>query len=133
MNEVVLFDNKVGFSVSGLRKGQAELYKYIELCNRQNTPINSKEIAFIYFNHVRNPNWPCWDMWSRHWAQDDPRRNVKNKDAWDFYSTNEKYKDRFGDMVMGPAKQWLKVTIGSLVMRGLLNIVPKLDMQLLEK
>lgn len=134
-NHELILNSSVQFNLFGLRRGHASLYKYLEKCAKEKKQIESKVIAQIFWTEIRNGE----DFWDKNndafRRKNDPQSaliGLKNKDVYEFFSTNEQWRHYFNCWCMYPVKCWLKGAIGSLVMRGVLSVIPKLDTQLLE-
>jgi hypothetical protein len=120
MKELILHKNASAFNILGLRKGQSELYAYMLQCTKLGKPCELMQMIEIYHTHVRPiENHRNWDgtKWV-HWKEDGIQyiRNYIErcrKDGRAPYLPNQ--------------KQWIRMTVGSLVMRGLLSVIPKFD------
>lgn len=136
MNSPALIGDVNGCNVLGLKKSQASLYLYMEKCAKENTPMKIEDVAQIYLTQARHPDeW--FEQKHREFRivnqPDNPLNFVTNKDAWHFFTTNKEQMSNINWYLITPVRMWLKNNIGSLVMRGLLQVVPKLDTELLEK
>lgn len=135
MNKPVIISPSQDFNVFGLRKSQASLYKLLERCAKDGTNIDLKRVCEIYYNEVKNPN-ALWigdrAYYYKNRAEDTPLLRIKNKDAFKFFSTDKKFQGYFNGWYVYPVRGWMKGVIGSLVMRGMLHIIPKIDTSLLE-
>lgn len=136
MNSPALIGDINGCNILGIKKSQAQLYLYMEKCAKENTPMKIEDVAQIYLTGVKNPEgW--FDEKNRRFRivniPNDPLNFVKNKDAYKFFMDNSDYTYRIGSNIISPVRMWMKVSIGNLVMRGLLHVIPKLDTELLEK
>ena len=136
MNKPALLQQNVQFNFFGLRRGQASLYKHLEYCAKNGMAVESEAVAKIYWTEVRDPEG-FWDE-RNHWFRikncpDQEWTGLKNKDVYEFFSKEGPYKRLFDREVMAPTRQWMKSALGSLVMRGMLQVIPKLDTTLLEK
>lgn len=105
----------------GLRPAQASLYKYLKKCSDEGTTVILDEVIKIYFYEVRNPYHPiCPRCGPGSIFRDISNRNVltmKNEPNYRYF-------------VEQPTRQWMQHTIGSLVMRGLLTVIPNLETQI---
>ncbi len=133
----VIISASPDFNMLGLRKSQASLYKLLERCAKDGTNIQLKRVCEIYFNEVKNPNG-LWVKdkayyYSRHAKPGSPILTLKNKDAFKFFTTDKQYSSYFSSWYANPVRGWMKGVIGSLVMRGMLHVIPKIDTDLLEK
>lgn len=127
------------FNALGMRKAQYLLYLHMEQCSKEDRSISVETVYKIYFGTVRNGNahyieGHVQDNWRRLYkghAELNELLKLKNKDAWKFLSKTKDFPWLLrGDLPT--VKQWMKGNIGSLVMRGLLDVIPKLDTALLE-
>ncbi len=121
-------------NMRGLTAGQVALYKYLEKCNKEKTPVELLQVAEIYFNVVRKPDGFYHSHWDRQqaWLNMDGKneyRDLKNKDVITYFQRPDK-QSSYCYAVTAPVKSWMKGNIGSLVMRGLLNIIPAFDTEL---
>lgn len=121
-------------NIRGLSAGQVALYKHLEKCNKENKPVELSTIAEIYFNIVRKPDGYFENEWWRKnaFSMDDERRNLKNKNAIAYWNRPENINHKKWNIDM-PTKAWMKANIGSLVMRGLLSIIPTFDTSLTQE
>jgi hypothetical protein len=126
--------NMSGINMRGLTSGQAALYKYLEKCNKEKVSVELIKVAEIYFNIVRRANGFYHSEWDRKqaWLNMEGRteyRDLLNKDALIYFSRPENH-GSYCYAITQPVKSWMKVNVGSLVMRGLLNIIPAFDTEL---
>lgn len=111
-------------NLMGLRPAQASLYKYMKKCSDEGTTVQVDEVVKIYFLQVRGPNYAICGQC----GPSSPYRNVANKD----YLTM-KDKENYRYFVIQPARHWMQQTVGSLVMRGLLTVIPNFDIQITDE
>lgn len=112
-------------NLMGLRPAQASLYKYMKKCAEDQTIVQIDEVIRIYFNEVRNP---MGEMCARCGPT---YRHILNKNAAEYMKTN--YPGGYSYHITAPAKMWMQHTVGSLVMRGLLTVIPNFDIKISEE
>jgi hypothetical protein len=123
-----------GRNLMGLRPAQATLYKYLKKCTEEQTTVNLDEVVRIYWNEVKVANALYTDSYGT-WTgmkEKNPRYATINKDIPAFAIAHPEHCN-YSYTVVGPARMWMQNTIGSLVMRGLLTIIPNLDIKIIEE
>jgi len=126
--------NMSHINVRGLTNGQVALYQYLEKCNKEKVPVELAQVSEIYFNKVRKPEGYYHSHHDRNagWLNMEGRqeyRDLLNKDVIAYFNRPELL-DRKSWNVDMPTRNWLKANLGSLVMRGLLSIIPVFDTEL---
>lgn len=123
MSDLVKSVPLVSRNLMGLRPAQASLYKYMKKCADTQTTVELEEVIKIYFYEVRNPNWAVCG----HCGSTSIFAQVSNKNVLTLKSERN-----YGYFVEGPARHWMQNTVGSLVMRGLLTVIPNFDIKIIE-
>lgn len=117
----------------GLRPAQASLYKYLKKCSDEGTTVQLDAVVKIYWEEVKPAKKVFRDGWyyTTYSNKNDPMYSILNKDM-PAYFKEKKDDSRYSYWIERPAKQWMQHTIGSLVMRGLLTVIPNLETQITE-
>jgi len=123
MSDLIKAVPLVSRNLMGLRPAQASLYKYMKKCADTQTTVNLEEVVKIYFYEVRGLNDPICPQCgpTSIFAQ------VSNRNVLTMKSERD-----YGYFVEQPARHWMQATIGSLVMRGLLTVIPNFEVKIIE-
>lgn len=115
----------------GLRPAQASLYKYMKKCSDSGITVQLSEVVKIYWEEVKPAKKPFRDGWyyTQYSNKNDPMYSVLNKNM-PAYIQETRDSSSYSYWIERPAKQWMQNTIGSLVMRGLLTVIPNLETQI---
>lgn len=123
MSDLVKSVPLVSRNLMGLRPAQASLYKYMKKCADTQTTVELEEIVKIYFYEVRSANYAVCGQC----GATSIFANVSNKNVLTL-----KGERNYGYFVEQPARHWMQATIGSLVMRGLLTVIPNFEVKIIE-
>jgi hypothetical protein len=124
MSDLVKAVPLVNRNLMGLRPAQASLYKYMKKCADTQTTVSLEEVIKIYFYEVRRPHDPICPQC----GHTSIFRQVSNINV-----LTMKDERNYGYFVEGPARHWMQATIGSLVMRGLLTVIPNFEVKIIEE
>lgn len=128
MTDVVKSVPFVSRNLMGLRPAQASLYKYMKKCADTQTTVNLDEVAKIYFEEVNPDNYVelTWNAAKQGW------NSIKRRHVLEYFNQPERI--RFKPYYVNvPVKNWMQKTVGSLVMRGLLTVIPNFDIKIIEE
>ena len=92
-------------------------------CADTQTIVQLEEVVKIYFYEVRRPDDPICPQC----GHVSLFRQVSNKNV-----LTMKDDRNYGYFVEQPTRQWMQHTVGSLVMRGLLTVIPNFEIKLIE-
>lgn len=133
MSELIKSVPLVSRNLMGLRPAQASLYKYMKKCADEQTTVEMEAVVKIYWEEVKPAEKPYRDGWynSKYANPNDPIYSILHKNIPAYYKT---YKEGqyYGYWIERPARQWMQHTVGSLVMRGLLTVIPNFDIKIIE-
>jgi hypothetical protein len=100
-------------------------------CSDSGTTVQLSEVVKIYWEEVKPAKKPFRDGWyyTTYSNKNDPMYSVLNRDMPTYFKEN-KDSSAYAYWIERPARQWMQHTIGSLVMRGLLTVIPNLETQI---
>ena len=128
-NEISVFEKGSSVNILGLKRGQAELYKYLLSCTKDGKTVELEQVCILYYTYVAK-TVRCFNYWEVNGPL------YKRMDGMEYYKLMKKGVKEKGYNLHGiykPGKNWLKENIGSFVMRGLLSVVPKFNPKEIEE
>jgi len=127
MTDLVKSVPLISRNLMGLRPAQASLYKYMKKCADEQTTVSLDAVAKIYFEEVNPDNYVqlTWNAAQQGW------NTIKRRNVLDYFNQPEHIRSKPYYVNM-PVKHWMQNTVGSLVMRGLLTVIPNFDIKIIE-
>lgn len=119
MGNDVLVIEKTGTNVFGLKIGQAQLYNYLLKCYKEGKTVEMNEVCIIYYTYT-----------ATRVRERQGLGQYKMVDGLSYYHGRLEHL-RKNNYAIGwaqkDARTWLKMNIGSFVLRGMLTTIPRFN------